>query len=390
MDWTASTVQAILFSLFAALTAVLAAVLGPTYDNLLVPELAPAALYPSIGSGGAGGGSFLGLAAAFSAFLLTNLVDPAIALVGIAVGLLYLTRAVLGRWATRLEHLLPRLVVAVVLANFTLPIAGALLDLAGAAYPTIAGFDGGAWQHWTNLAGFGEVGFSWDNGALTFILTFALFSAVLLVAAAVALRDALLGVLLVLLPVFTLLGSVPPLAPLARRAWTMFGELAFLPCVLVVPLELAVGSPSVLLLLGYLTVALSTPSLVSLAGGQLSSGGFPSAGSALVGGLQRGLAAGSQAIHSYLRPTVRAPGAAAIAERGTTRAAALARGWGSAVRGAGATLGRAGLPAAIPLLAGEALGRGAAHLVRHLRRDATASAGPPRDRFPPVRPPRGR
>ncbi len=388
MDWTSATVQAILFAMFAALTAVLAAVLGPTYDNVLVPELATSALYPSLGPGGSGG-SFLATAATFSSFLLTSLVDPAIALVGVAVGGLYLVRAVLGRWATRLEQLLPRLVFAVVLANFSLPIAGALLGLAGATYPTIAGFDHGAWEHWVNLAGFGEVSFSWDNGVLAFVVTFGLFSLVLLLSAAIAVRDALLAVLLVLLPVLTLLWPIPSLAPLAERAWKMFGELAFLPCVLIIPLELAVGAPNVLLLLGYLTVAMSTPSLISLAGAQLTAGGFPSGGSALAGGLQRGLATGSQAVQGYFRPFAR--GGAATASRGAAAlspAAHLSR----AVVGAGSTFGRAALPAAIPVLAGDFLGRGASHLVRHLQRRSSepgGRAGRHRDRFPAVRKARG-
>lgn len=385
MDWSSAAIQAILFGIFAALTAVLAAVLGPTYDNLLVPELLPGALYPSLGPGGGGGSSFLGLASSFSEFLLTTLVDPAIAVLGLAVGALYLARAVLGRWATRLELLLPRLVFAVVLANFSLPVAAAILDLGGAAYPAIAGFDHGAWQHWANLAGFGEVSFSWDNGILAFILTFALFSLVLLLASAVAVRDALLGVLLVLLPVLTLLWPIPSLAPLARKAWKMFGELAFLPCVLVIPLELAVGSPSILLLVGYLSVALSTPSLISLAGGQLAGSGFPSAGGALVGGLQRGLATGSQAIQGYLRPLGRASGAARKGAGAPGTAVGSLR---SALAGAGTTLGRAGFPAAIPVLAGDLLGRGASHLFRHLRRTPAGAPGQRPDRFPPIRKPR--
>ena len=387
MDWTSATIQAILFAMFVALTAVLAAVLGPTYDNVLVPELAPSALYPSLGPGGGSGGSFLATAASFSGFLLTSLVDPAIALVGLIIGGLYLVRAVLGRWATRLEHLLPRLVFAVVLSNFSLPIAGALLGLAGATYPTVAGYDHGAWQHWVNLAGYGEVSFSWDNGVLAFVVTFGLFALVLLLSAAIAVRDALLGVLLVLLPVVTLLWPIPSLAPLAKRAWKMFGELAFLPCVLVIPLELAVGSPSVLLLLGYLTVAMSTPSLISLAGAQLTAGGFPSGGSSLAGGLQRGLATGSQAVQGYFRPFVRG-GAASGGKAPASAAAALTR----TVAGAGSTFGKAALPAAIPVLAGEFLGRGASHLVRHLQKRGSET-GPepraPRDRFPAVRKARG-
>ncbi|HYK94004.1 MAG TPA: hypothetical protein VEY07_08205 [Thermoplasmata archaeon] len=363
-------VQAILFFVFSGLTALLAAVIGPTYDNLLVPELQPGTLYPTLGP--SGGGGFLDEAARFSAYLLANLVDPVVTLVALGVAALYLARAFAGRWAVRFEAALPKLVLAVVFANFSLPIAGGLLAIAGAAYPLFAGFDGGAWQHWVNLAGIGEVQFSWDNGVLTFVVSFALFSLILLLAVAIAIRDALLGVLLVLLPVLTLTWPIPALAPLARRAWTLFGQLAFLPCVLVIPLELAVGSPSILLLLGYLVVALSTPSLLSLATGHLTSVGFPSGSSAVTGGVQRGLSAGSLSLSGVFRPI--SVGASSAPARTIGRFGQLA--------------GSSALPAGAPLVGAELIGRGATHLLRHLERHLPESLRRP-VHFPAVARPKG-
>lgn len=365
MDLSSAAIQAILFALFAGLTAALAAIIGPTYDNLLVPSLQPGALYPAPFAAG----TFLSGAAAFSTFLLADLVDPAIALVGLAVGIAYLGRSFFGAWAQRPEPLLGRLLLAVLLANFTLPIAAGVLGIAGAAYPVIAGWDGGAWQHWANLAGWGELGFSWDNGALAFAVTFGLFTLVLLLAAAVAVRNALLAVLLVLLPVFTLLWPVPALAPLARRGWLMFGELAFLPCVLVIPLELAVGSPNVLALLGFLTVALASPALISLAGAQLTSVGFPSSGGVISSSLQRGLLLANQSVQGFVRPVGASGG--------------LAPGVRSAANLVGRSFSVGGMPAAAPLAASELLGHAGARLLGHL----PVSRAAPRDRFPRV--PRG-
>jgi hypothetical protein len=360
---TPASMQALLFTIFAALTGVLGAVLGATYDNLLVPELDASSLYPALTA--TGGSSYLHLAAAMSAYVLTGLVDPAIGLVGLAVGLAYLGRSFLGRLGGAVEPLLGRLVLAVLIANFSLPIAGAILDLAGATYPFLAGFDGGAWRSWTALDPSGSVTFSWDNGVLAFVITFALFSVVLLLAAAVALRDALLGVLLVLLPLFTLLWPVPTLAPLARRAWLMFGELAFLPCVLVIPLELAVGSSSILLLLGYLVVALASPSLVSLAGAQLTQSGFPSAGGVIAGGIQRGLGVASSSVGTLTAPL----GGFAKGSSGA----------GQVAGAAGRALGGSAFPAALPLVTADVLGRSAAGLVRHLHARQRRTAGG--DRF---------
>jgi hypothetical protein len=364
-DLGGATIQAILFALFAGLTAILSMIIAPTYDNLLVPELAPAALYPGLPPSPSASSSFLSGGAAFSSYLVANVVDPLVGLVGIGVALAYLGRSFLGRWATRAEPLIARLVLSVLLANFTLPIAGAILDVAGSMYPVIAGFDGGQWQHWQNLAGSGELAFSWDNGALAFVLTFVLFTVVLLLASAVALRNALLAVLLVLLPLFTLVWPIPTLAPLARRAWLWFGELAFLPCVLVIPLELAVGAPSVLLLLGFLTVALASPAFLSVAGSQLQSVGFPSAGAAVSGGVQRGLMVASRAAQGVITPFSRV----------ATLSPGLQRGIGIAGRAVGSTA----FPGSIPVLAGEFLGHGTAHLFQHLSKGWTGGAG---DRFP--------
>lgn len=363
VDLSGPAVQAFLFAVFAGLTAVLAAIIGPTYDNLLVPELQPSSLFPAFPATG-GPPSFLSQAASFSSYLVADLVDPAVALVGAGLAVVFLARGFFGRWKGRTEPLLGRLVLAVLLANFTLPITGAILGLAGATFPVIAGWDGGAWQHWINLAGYGELRFSWDNGALAFIVSFALFALVLLLAAAVALRDALLAVLIVLLPVFTLLWPIPTLSPLARRAWLWFAELAFLPCVVVVPLELAVGSSSILILLGFLTAAVGAPALLSMAGTQLSSVGLGSASSTVSSGMQRGFAAASQSTATLIGPIGRVPG---LAPEVRTAAAS-----------AGRSLGRAAFPASIPVLASDFLGRGTAHLVRHL----STAYRPSADRFP--------
>ena len=367
VDLSSAGIQAILFAFFAGLTGIIAAVIGPTYDGLVVPALDPAALYPALPAGVSSSDTFLSHGAAFSTYLVANLVDPAIALVGVGVALAYLGRALLGRWAGRAEPLFARLVLSVLLANFTIPLAGAVLAIAGSAYPVIAGWDHGRWQHWVNLGGFGGAAFAWDNGLLAFVISFALFSLVLLLATAIALRNALLAVLLVLLPAFTLLWPIPALAPLARRAWLWFGELAFLPCVLVIPLELAVGAPNILLLLGYLTVAVASPGLISVAGNHLSGLGFPSAGAAVTGGIQRGMLAASRAGQGAVGPIGRVASVA-----GPVRSIA-----GIASR----SLGGAAFPAALPILAGEFLGHGTAHLVRHLSGQARGSASA--DRFPP-------
>ncbi|HUI38228.1 MAG TPA: hypothetical protein VLY85_01200 [Thermoplasmata archaeon] len=348
-DPLAPVIQAILFAIFSSVTFILQTITGPTYEGLVVPELSPGSLFPPLPGGGS---SFLSEATRFSEFLVVDLVDPAIVVVALAIGLLYLARSFLGRETARLEGTIPRLIVYIVLSNVSVPVAGALLGLAGAIYPSIAGFDGGAWQTWSNLSGPGALYFSWDNGALAFVVSIALFSLVLLLAAAIALRDALLGVLLVLLPVLTLVGAVPTLRPLTRRAWLLFGEAAFLPCVLVIPLELAVGSPSVLFLLAYLTIALGSPALISVAGTHLSQLGAPTASGVVSGGIQRGLGLASLSAGAAAQP-----------------AAEARRAKGSAVAvGAVKASSRGPLPLSVPLAAGDLVGRGAGHLLRHLKR----------------------
>jgi hypothetical protein len=359
MDPTSTAIQILLFTIFAGATAVLAAVIGPTYDNLLVPELAVGALYPSISA--TGGSGFLSIAVGFSNYLVAALVDPAIVLVVLGIGILYLVRAVLPTSVPKLQNLFPKLVFAVVVANVTVPIASAILGLGGAIYPIIAGFDGGAWQSWVNLGGWGMVVYSWDNGALAFLVAFLLFSIILLLVLAVAIRNALLAVLLVLLPVFTLLYPVPVLATLARRGWIWFVELTFLPCVMVIPLELAVGSTSALLTLAYLVVALAAPAFLSMGVGALTSAGLPSASSAVTGGVQRGLLAASVAVEGTLRPALPfLPSTGAGRSVGAAAQRSMAR----------------PLPLALPAFTSELLGRGSAHLLGHLSgRSVSPAAG---------------
>ena len=360
IDWT-SVLQAILFALFADLTAILAAITGPTYDNLLVPELRTGALYPSVFGSAGDPANYLAPATHFSTYTLTNVVDPAATLVALGVAVLYLGKPLIARWSTTFDGLLPRLVLGVVGANFTVPIAAALLSVGGTLYPVLAGWDGGAWQSWIHLAGWGEIGFSWDNGALAFLLAVVQFMAVFALVLAIGVRDALLAVLLVVLPIFTLLWPLRPLSALARRAWLLFAELVFLPCVLVIPLELAVGSPNPVLLVGYLSAAVASPYLLSLAGTQLVSFGFPGAGATVGGGIARGSASTSSGAATRFRPlteATRTAGSAGGTFAGTVRAA-----------------GTATLPAAAPLAAAELIGQGARQLLRHVTRNARAASG---------------
>jgi len=344
-------VQSLLFLLFADVTSIITAVIGPTYDNLLVPELQPAALFPPILGPSIGNSNYLFFAANFTRFVLANVVDPSVALVALGVAVLLLARSVVGRWANELDGLLPRLILGVIAANFTVPIAGAILGVAGGLYPVMSGWDGGDWQHWANLAGWGQVSFSWDNGAVAFVLSLAEFAAVFALLLAVGIRDALLAVLLVLLPIFTLLWPLRPLSPLARRAWLLFGELAFLPCVLVVPLELAVGSPNPVMLVAYLAVAVASPYLLSLAGTHLVAFGLAGASGVVHSNAQRGLQMAPSTATSSFVPIangLRSSGSGGVAVAATMRAA-----------------GSSAVPAAAPLAIREIVGQAGRHLTTH-------------------------
>jgi len=174
----------------------------------------------------------------------------------------------------------------------------------------------------------------------------------------------------VILPLLTLLWPFRPLASAARRAWLLFGELAFVPCVLVVPLELAVASPDPVLLVGYLSAALASPFLISVAGAHLVAIGFPSTGTTVQGGAARGLAATPAVATASFAPAasaVRESGAVGRAAAGTLRSAAAGSG-----------------PLAVPAALHELLGHGALSVARHVGRRADGNRSPPR--LPPLRP----
>jgi hypothetical protein len=175
-------------------------------------------------------------------------------------------------------------------------------------------------------------------------------------------------VLLVVLPVFTLLWPFRPLSSLARRGWWLFVELAFLPCLMVVPLELAVGSPTPVLLVAYLGISAASPFLLSIAGTNLAWIGFPSVPGTVNPALQRGVATAPAAPARYAAP---------LASSGATDATGVvARGIRS--------VGSASTPMVPPLAVAEALGHGAAHLARHVAGRPGAGGRPPR--LPPLRP----
>jgi|GEM_PF-4772658 hypothetical protein len=267
--------SALLFALFAALTAALAAVLTPIYDNLFVPEMAPGQVYAPLT--GAGGGLFPA-ASRLSSFLLVSLVDPFSVLVLVILGGLYLLRASLPERFARFEALAPRAVIGILLSNFVLPLAQVLWNLAAAVYPVLSTYEGGAWEHFSNIVPEGGLAFSWGNGALAFVLTLGMFILVLGLAFVVALRDALVATLLVLLPPLTLIWVLPPLASYAQQVWKLFAEMVFLPSLLLVPLLLSVGAPSILLVYALFTIAVGMPHLISRAGASLVGSGFLTAG----------------------------------------------------------------------------------------------------------------
>jgi hypothetical protein len=324
-----------------------AAVIGPTYDNLLVPALQPSALFPPLVGPGSANSNYLTIASHFSGYVLYYVVDPSIALVDDEF---LLDAIVFGC-----------LIVGVVGANFTVPIAGGILGVAGTLFPVISAWDGGAWQQWVHLAGWGESSFSWDNGALAFVLSLVEFAVVFALVIGIGIRDALLAVLLVLLPIFTLLWPLRPLSVLARRGWFLFAELAFLPCVLIIPLELAVGSPDPVTLVSYLAIAAASPLLISVAGTQLVAFGFAGVSGTVHGSSQRGLQSAPSAASSPVRPILGAartdePGRAAFV--GTTRA-----------------LGSTGAPMVAPLAVGELLGHAGGRVFRHIAQPP-GSTGP--------------
>lgn len=359
-------VQAILFAIFAALTAALSVVTGPMYDGLLVPELAPTSVYASWT-----GGSVLATGVSFSNILLVEIVDPCAVLVIVGVGLLYLVRAVMP--SPRLTHLAPRLIVGLVVANFVIPLTSALWALASAVYPTFFNLGGGSWQSYSNLVGPGAISFSWDNGLLAFVVSLLLFTLVLMLAFLVAFRSALLAVLIVLLPPLTLLWSIPQAAPLARKAWTLFVEMTFLPGLLIVPLALAVGSPSILLTLGLFAVALAMPQLFSVAGHSASQLGLPNSGSSISSGMERGAASGQQTATGFLRSAGGGLADGWSSGRGgaATGGSAMARSGGSAAS-AGTVAG--GGPAA---WVAWGMNEGIGSLGRRLGQAAGEAAGPP-------------
>lgn len=377
MDW-AAVVQAVLFALFAALNVLINTVIGPFYNNVFVPEMDPQALYPSYMAASHSSNIF-SAGAAMSDYVVVNLVDPVAVLVIVVVGVLYLLRASLPGKSQVWTGLAPRLVLGVLLSNIVLPLSWLLWSLAALVYGPLFSYGGGAWQDYGNLVPIGGISFSWDNGVITFIVSLVLLSLVLALAFLIAFRDALIAVLLVLLPPLTLMWPIPPLSGFARRAWRLFGEMAFLPSLVVIPLELAVGSPSVLMVGGLLAVAVGMPMLITQVGASLSSSGFPHVGSITTSGVSGGYDKATRASSSTMRS-----GMAGFSEGlhppGSTggKAALLTERSGSRLSSvAGAAGGPAGTAAAVMWGAGKGIGRLGTHLMQSKDRVQANRTSPP-------------
>jgi hypothetical protein len=357
-------IKALLFSLFGLLSAAVSMVVEPTYDRIFVPEMAPGTLFASWSAPG-----LFAQAQTFSAYLLVNLVDPLAVLVIVGVGLLYLLRAVFPSLARRWPDLAPRLVLGVLLANLAVPIADLIFTFGSAVYPIFYTYGGGAWQSYYNIVGPAGLDIAWDNGLLALIGELALLVLTLLLAYLVALRDVLVAVLVVLLPLFTLLWPWPFASSLARRAWRLFVEMVFLPCFLVVPLALAVGSQSVVMVLAFFGVALGMPALLASAGSGLAGAlGAPAPSGFIAGGLSQAPRAPTEAGGSWLQHGTRSFRAtrSAGAGRGPGTTTALTAPWPSA------TLGPA---SAVVWGVGEGVGALARHLGGAARSSYQRTAG---------------
>ena len=354
---TSQLVQAVLFAIFAALTGALTWVIAPTYDNLFVPEMAPSALFPPLTISSTSG-DLMARAAAFSVYLVANVVDPLAVLVILVLGILYLLRASLPARFAAWKELAPRFVLGILVANAVVPLATFLWDLASAVYPLFYDYGGGAWRVYGNLVPAGGLAFSWDNGVLTFLVALAMFMVIFLLALVVELRDALVATLLVLLPPLTLLWPIPSLAGFARKAWKLFGEMIFLPCLMVVPLALAVGAGNVLLVLALLGLAAGMPQLLSQAGASFGGLGFPHVGGVVSGDLSTGSRGVRRSVGEWGRS----------ASRGIREGVTSPRPRGGAV---GAPLHAAGPGGYLAGKMGEGLGRLASHLAARARSPTT-------------------
>lgn len=284
----------------------------------VVTEMQPSHLYPPLLDNGYpwaeievghGGRSLLhGAIWIQQNIVMRYFVNTLFIIILLLVGVAYLYHDLFEQFLnTRLRTFLPRIVFGLILAYTNIYIIEALMTLAKGGYVLLYNAPGPfkSWQRpdfleWI-IPEYAHAGTWWGGvldwlakGYLGFIWVFVVQLEVLSILLMVTIRDFLLAVILVLLPIASLLLIHPWTQRIGSRLWWLAIDLVFLPIVMIIPLMLlGLVRNSVSFTIAGLTIVIGSLYLIALEPFVLTGAGFSRAGTVLAGGLAGGQLGGS-------------------------------------------------------------------------------------------------
>lgn len=289
---TVLTLLFAIFNIFAWVTA------QQTYDNLFIPEMKPYNLFPSLLNGNQK--NLFSASASLSNYILINIIDPILIILLLIIGFIYLGKVFLPSWNEKFRELIPRFVIATVVANFTVYISGIILEFGLATYIVLYGYGDKNWQHFGKLYPLFVTPWG-NNSLLEFILKVVVIFTIVTLSMVIAIRTSLIAVLIVLLPIGSIMWIFPQTRQYAKKIWVIFIEMVFLPFFVLIPLILATSindtdTYGFLLTTGMLLIAAGMPYFISNYGGSIAHMGMDKVSSFINYGLSTGMSLSSMPI----------------------------------------------------------------------------------------------
>ena len=241
--------------------------------------------------------------------ILKDIVNGLVILMLYLVGVVYLYSDIFEQYLGRLKGIVPRVIIALILAYGSLYILQFLMILGKYAYMVLYNIHTGTLGAW-NDPGFlthigveltppavsiGPINLEWvEKLFMYYIWSFLSVSFAIMLLMTIAVRYVALAVLIVLLPIASILLMTPWTQQIGSRLWWLTIDLIFLPFVMIIPLML-IGpvADRVSFVIAGLVVSVGSIYLIAKEPMMLSGMGFGRAGEHLSRGVNIGLGTGN-------------------------------------------------------------------------------------------------
>ena len=241
--------------------------------------------------------------------ILKDIVNGLVVLMFYLVGIVYLFSDLFEQYLGRMKSMIPRIIIALILAYGSLYVLQFLMILGRYSYMVLYNIHTGTLGAWNDPNFFTRIGgnftpptikwwvldLSWvEKQFMKYIWSFLSVSFAIMLLMTVAVRYVALAVLIVILPIASILLMTPWTQQIGTRLWWLAIDLIFLPFVMIIPLML-IGpvAGQISFVIAGLVVAMGSIYLISKEPLMLRGIGFESAGGHLSRGVTMGLGMGN-------------------------------------------------------------------------------------------------